>query len=469
MSRHAAELVLRQLELADRTPELLALVRIRRRRLERGLRHPGRAPAGLQASGGEALHLQIEPLPFPVLLADQILGGDDPVLEAERERVHAAVARGRVGLPVQHTAARLAHLELVAREAVLRHDEEREPARTALRIGIGTREESEHVGAPGKRAPCLRAGDAPAAVRTLRAAADGRDVGAGVGLGHGDADHQLARGDRRQPLLLLRVGTALEQRLRQDLGSRDEASGGSEGRGGELLGDHDHHQVPHPLPAVLIGHGHAEISELRHLRDDRVGDEVVVAMDALGERRDFLSRERASRIARHLRHVAVDPRVVDAARADHLAADLTEARLVLRRVHRRRDRRRRERARERRVRDAEVVAMRLDQRAQPGRDLARERSRHAIDDRIGRAGVAPGDGVRRERLGRGGLGGRIREPLRVHLMVVDRFSLLRRPLPRRQRLVERGADSGHDGRRLVGHAEACSIRPPRRSRPSDAV
>jgi hypothetical protein len=35
-------------------------------------------------------------------------------------------------------------------------------------------------------------------------------------------DHQLAGRDRREPLLLLRFGAALEERLRQDLRPRDE-------------------------------------------------------------------------------------------------------------------------------------------------------------------------------------------------------------------------------------------------------
>jgi|SRR5438067_2444639 len=32
---------------------------------------------------------------------------------------------------------------------------------------------------------------------------------------------------------------------------------------GTLLGDDDHHEVPHPLPAVLLGHRHAEVPEVR--------------------------------------------------------------------------------------------------------------------------------------------------------------------------------------------------------------
>ena len=94
----------------------------------------------------------------------------EEVVEHERERVHAAVAWGGVGLARQEAPARLAHLEGVAGEGVLLDDEEGEPLGAELGIRIGAGEERQHVGAPG--------------------------VGAGVGLGHRDPDHQVARGDR---------------------------------------------------------------------------------------------------------------------------------------------------------------------------------------------------------------------------------------------------------------------------------
>jgi hypothetical protein len=54
-----------------------------------------------------------------------------------------------------------------------------------------------------------------------------------------------------------------------------------------------------------------------------------VAVEALGDRRDFFSCKAPRRVARHLDDVADDPGVVGPPRPDHLAADLAEARLVL--------------------------------------------------------------------------------------------------------------------------------------------
>src|SRR6185369_2078243 len=140
-------------------------------------------------------------------LADQVGRRDEPAVERERERVHTAVAGRAVGLAVERAAAGLLRLELVPVERLLRHDEQRQPLRAELQIGVRPREEREHVGAASERAPRLRAGDEvarlAALLATLGAAADRRDVRAGVRLGDRDADHQLAGGDRWEPLLLL--------------------------------------------------------------------------------------------------------------------------------------------------------------------------------------------------------------------------------------------------------------------------
>src|SRR5262249_61526823 len=116
-----------------------------------------RAAAGLETTGGEALHLEVEALPLAFLLADQVLRRHEVALEAERERVHAAVARRPVGLAVQHAAARLLHLELVAGEGILRHDEERESAGALLHVGVGAREQPQDARPSSERGPRLPA------------------------------------------------------------------------------------------------------------------------------------------------------------------------------------------------------------------------------------------------------------------------------------------------------------------------
>ena len=83
---------------ADRLPELLAIVGVLGAALERRLREAGGAPAGLETPGGEACHLQIEALAEAAFLADEVLRRDEEVVEHEREGVHAAVAGRGVGL-----------------------------------------------------------------------------------------------------------------------------------------------------------------------------------------------------------------------------------------------------------------------------------------------------------------------------------------------------------------------------------
>jgi hypothetical protein len=177
--------------------------------LERRVRDAARATTRLQATRREAGHLQIEAAADPALATDEIGARHEVVLEVERERVHAAIARRRVGLADEAAAARLHHLERVTVEAVLGGDEQRESLRARARVRVGAREHREHVGAPRERAPRLRAVDHPVAAAAIGATLHARDVAADVGLGHGYADHDLARCDLRQPVRLLLVGAAL--------------------------------------------------------------------------------------------------------------------------------------------------------------------------------------------------------------------------------------------------------------------
>src|SRR5262245_4202157 len=155
MRRHAAELVLRELEFADGFPELLALAGVAGRHLERGLRETAGPAAGLEPAGREALHLEVEALALAALLADEVRRRHEVALEAEGVGVHAAIARRAIRLAVQHAAARLLHLELVAGERILRDDEQRQAACALLGIGIRAREQREHVGAAREGAPGL--------------------------------------------------------------------------------------------------------------------------------------------------------------------------------------------------------------------------------------------------------------------------------------------------------------------------
>src|SRR5262249_58094518 len=169
MRRHAAELVLRELDLADRLAELLALAGVPGRHLERCLRETAGPAAGLEPAGREPLHLEVETLALAALLADEIRRRHEVALEAEGVGVHAPIARRAIGLAVQHAAARLPHLELVARERILRDDDQRQTTRALRGIGIRAREQCEHVGAARERAPGLGAVDEPAGGAALLA------------------------------------------------------------------------------------------------------------------------------------------------------------------------------------------------------------------------------------------------------------------------------------------------------------
>ena len=171
-------------------------------------------------------------------------------------------------------------------------------------------------------------------------------------------------------------------------------------------------------------------------------------MDALGNRRDFFASELTSRVARHHGHVGLEPAVVRAAREDHLAADVPEAGFVLRGangcLHGRRL--------ERRGPRAEVVAMAGDAGGEPVGHLGRERRCHRVGDRIGAAGGPAVARVGGERLRRGHFRRRVREPLGVHLMLVDRLAAVERAAARIERRVQRRAGGTEDRRDLVGHA-----------------
>jgi len=127
--------------------------------------------------------------------------------------------------------------------ALLGDDEQRQAAVSLGAIGVGACQQHQHVGPGRERAPRLDAVDAPAiAVGPGRHPKTGH-VRAEVGLAHGDRGHRLARSQPRQPLLLLRLRAAGEERPRQDLGPGDQAARDAERAARELLRRDGHRQI----------------------------------------------------------------------------------------------------------------------------------------------------------------------------------------------------------------------------------
>ena len=181
-------------------------------------------------------------------------------------------------------------------------------------VGIGAGEQHQHVGAGAERAPRLDAVDDVAgrpvgALGRRRRDLEAGDVAAVVGLGDGDGDHHLGRGQLRQPVQLLLLGAALDERPGEDLGAGDQRAADAQAGPAELLGGDDHGQVlavaALAVAAVLGRHGEPEGADLGEAVDDVLGHVAVRAVDVLGLRGDDVVGEGAERVLHHL-HVGVE-------------------------------------------------------------------------------------------------------------------------------------------------------------------
>ena len=209
-----------------------------------------------------------------------------------------------IGAALHLPAALLGELEAVAVAALLGDDEQRQALVPDAAIGVGAGEQQEHVGAGAEGAPGLHAVDEPAAVGAGGAGGDGGRVGAEVGLGDGDGVQDLGGGELGQPLVLLLLGAAGDERAGEDLGPGDEGAAGAEAAAAQLLGGDDHADVlglaAAAVAAVLLGDRQAEGAHLGEAADDVLGDVVVVAVDVLGDRLELLVGEAAEGVLHQL-------------------------------------------------------------------------------------------------------------------------------------------------------------------------
>ena len=222
---HPGQLRPAQLVVEHRLAEHAAVLRVREPGLERGLHHADGPGRGLEPTVLEALHLQVEALAAPGVAADQVLGR---ARTSRRTRPRRSACRGSRSCRSPGPRMRAAPVGLLERRTrgpappACRRRTATGRGDPAARSGSVRARSISDVGAPGERRPGLHAVDPVAAVDGRRGDREVRDVGAVVGLGHHDADQQLAAGDARQPALLLLLGAALDEGAGEDLGSGDE-------------------------------------------------------------------------------------------------------------------------------------------------------------------------------------------------------------------------------------------------------
>ena len=271
---------------------------------ERGLHETDRARRGLQAAVLEAGHLVVEAATESGIAADQVLGRYEPVVERDLVGVHPAVADRVDGAAFHLPAAPVVERERMSLGAGFLDDHHREAAVRLRLVGIGARQQHQHVGATGERGPRLHAADEPAAVGRRRGDLHARDIRSVVGFGDHDPDHQLAARDAREPRLLLFFGAAGHERPGQDLRTRDERAADAERTARQLFGRDDHADVVGLAAGretvVLLGYRQPEAADLREPRDDVFRDVTVRAVHVFGDGADLVVGEPPERVGDEL-------------------------------------------------------------------------------------------------------------------------------------------------------------------------
>ena len=203
--------------------ELDALLGVLDRRLVGALRAAERARRGVGARALEPARHAVERLAF--LGAARLDHRHAHVVEVELPGLPAEVA----DLGDRASGHALGQLAL----GLL--DRDRGEALVAASLaGLGARDHLDEVGAVGERAPVLAAVQDPVVAVALGAALDRREVGADVGLGHGERAEILAARHRLD--LLLALVALARNRAVEAVAARDQA-GDAHPAARELLGD----------------------------------------------------------------------------------------------------------------------------------------------------------------------------------------------------------------------------------------
>ncbi len=230
-------------------------------------------PAGVEGAEGDR-----QPL---ALCADEAVG-----VQHDAVPVHAG-GRDRIQ---SHLSLRLAEGEAIRLAR-------RQEGGDAVAAGACAREQDVEAGLAAVGDPGLGPGDAVAALWTvdpLGAAAEGRRVGPGLGLGEAVAADQLAAQHPRQPLAPLAVGAEVREReARHDM----HAGRGGDRRpaGGELLEHLQIDLVRLASAALVLRVRQPEQAEPAHLREQAVGVDLV-PLGLVDDRRELAVGEVANQV-----------------------------------------------------------------------------------------------------------------------------------------------------------------------------
>ena len=264
--------MLDRLEAADRAAELLALLRVGQRVVERALRQPERRRRQDHALVVEAGH-QLRPA--VALCSEQRRVGNAHVVQVQL-----------VGLLAPE------RLDRRDREALgIVGDEDHREALVLLGA-LAAAADDQRVRSPVRvRAPHLRAVQDPLAVVAPRARRERADIRSGLGLRHRDGQHAAAR-DRAEQLALLLLRAEAVQRADDD--QRHAVRADRDLAACDLLEEQRGVRERPARAAVLLVDRQAPPAEVGELPSDLVG--VVVALDRLPQlHRDLTRREVAQR------------------------------------------------------------------------------------------------------------------------------------------------------------------------------
>ena len=277
--------VARVLESAHRLAENLALLHVGHGLVDGRLRGGHGGDGDLQALPGQLLHQADEAAVFQRFAAEQVLGRHAHVVEEQLGGVLRAQAQ---------FLEPLAHRE--ARHAALHQHQARALAAGG---GVGLGHDDDQVGMPAVGDEGLAAVEQVAAVALLdRGGLDALQVGSGGRLAHRDRADQLAGGQLRQVLLLLRLGAVVQDVGRNDLAVQAVADAGDAGARKLLELDHRIKLVGVGA-AIGLGHGGTQETVLAGLVPDRAVH-VALLFPGVVEGRDLFFDEAAEAVAEGL-------------------------------------------------------------------------------------------------------------------------------------------------------------------------